>query len=338
MSVYEKNNKWYYAFMLFGIRKHGACRGCRNMSEALEYEAEVKNEVSLLHRKKKDESEIITIKQMFDEYLSYSEINNKPQTYKDNKFKVSVMREFFGDKTIIADIKPADIERLKVLIVQEKKNSKSTFNRYFASLKKAFNLAIINHKLNLLSPCKLVKAFPEDNYKTRYLTEDEEQRLMKELPPYLKPIVICALTTGLRKSNILNLKWESIDFKMNFIEILKQENKGHKKIQIPLSKKFKAELEKIGIKKSGYVFMSHRTGTHYNKIDNGFREALKRAGIENFRFHDLRHTAATRLVAKGVDIQTVKELLAHSSIVTTQRYNHPTPENMKKAIDILDSF
>lgn len=338
MSVYEQKGKWYYNFMLFGIRKHGACRGCRDISEALEYEAEVKNEVSLIHRKKKDMSEIISIKQMFDEYLEYSEINNKPQTYKDNVYKTSVMRDFFGANTIISEVSPSKIEQFKKYMIEDLKNSKSTFNRYFASLKKAYNLIIINHKLNLLNPCKLVNSFPEDNYITRYLTEDEEKRLMAELPSYLKPIVICALTTGLRKSNILNLKWDNIDLNMNFIEILKQENKGHKKIQIPLSKKFKAELEKIGIKKSGYVFVSHRTGTHYNKIDNGFTEALKRANIEKFRFHDLRHTAATRLVANGVDIQTVKELLAHSSIVTTQRYNHPTPENMKKAIDILDCF
>ena len=338
MSVYEQNGKWYYNFMLFGIRKHGSCKGCRDISEALEYEAEMKNEVSLIHRKKKDLSETITVKQMFDEYLEYSKINNKPQTYKDNVYKTDRMKSFFGADTTISDVVPANIERFKDYMISDMHNSKSTFNRYFASLKKAYNLVIINHKLNLLNPCKLVNSFPEDNYKNRYLSEEEEERLMKELPDYLKPIVVCALTTGLRKSNILNLRWENVDIKMNFIEILKQENKGHKKIQIPISKKFLAELKKIGIKKSGYVFVSHRTGKKYVNIDDGFKEACKRAKIDNFSFHDLRHTTATRLVANGVDLQTVKDLLAHSSIVTTQRYQHPTPENMRKAIDILDCF
>ena len=215
MSVYEQNARWYYNFMLYGIRKHGACRGCRTRSEALEFEAEIKNDVSLIHRNKKDLSEIITVKQMFNEYLEYSKINNKPDVYRDNKHKVDVMEEFFGADTTINKITPALIEKLKAYIIDKLKLTKATFNRYFASLKKAFNLLIINHKLNMLNPCKLVSAFTEDNQIIRYLTEDEEKRLMKELPKYLKPIIICALTTGLRKSNILNLKWESIDFEYN---------------------------------------------------------------------------------------------------------------------------
>lgn len=290
MSVYEQNSKWYYNFMLYGIRKHGACKGCRTISEALEFEAEVKNEVSLIVRNKIDESEIITVEQMFNEYLEYSEINNKPDTYKDNKHKVEVMKNFFGPKTRIKEIIPSTIERLKTYIVFDLGNSKATFNRYFASLKKAFNLLILNHRLNLLNPCKLVSSFVEDNHMTRYLTEDEEKRLMDELPSYLKPIVICALTTGLRKSNILNLKWENINFEMGFIEILKQENKGKKEIKIPLSSKLKVELEKIGIKDKGFIFVSHRGDKPYTNIDEGFKQACNRAGIQNFRFHDLRHT------------------------------------------------
>ena len=338
MSVYERNKKFYYAFMLFGIRKHGACKGCRTISEALEFEADIKNEISLIHRNKKDESDIITIKQMFSEYLVYSKINNKPQTFRDNKFRTELMTDFFGAEKKINQLIPADIEHLKKHIVIDLKDTKSTFNRYLSTLKKAYNVVIINHKLNLLNPCSLVKPFKEDNTKLRYLTEEEEKRLMNELSDHLKPIVICALTTGLRLQNILKLKWENIDFNIGFIEILKQENKGHKKIQIPLSKKFKTELEKIGIKKQGYVFINPDTHKPYTTIKTGFKRALERANIENFRFHDLRHTVGTRLVANGSDLQTVKELLAHSDLKTTQRYLHPVNENMKKAIDILDNF
>ena len=338
MSVYERNKKFYYEFMLFGIRKHGACKGCRTKSEALEYEADIKTEISLIHRKKKDESDIITIGQLFAEYLKYSEINNKPQFFKDNKHRTKVMTAFFGADTKINQINPAQIEKFKSYIVSDLKDTKSTFNRYFSTLKKAYNVVIINHRLNLLNPCNLVKPFKEDNSKLRYLTEEEEKRLLKELASHLKPIVICALTTGLRLQNILKLKWESIDFEYNYIEILKQENKGHKKIQIPLSKKFKKELKKIGIKKTGYVFINPDTKKPYTSIKTGFNKALQRAKIDNFRFHDLRHTVGTRLVSKGADLQTVKELLAHSDIKTTQRYLHPVKENIKKAIDILDNF
>ena len=324
--------------MLFGVRKHGSCRGCRNKSEALEFEAEIKNEVSLIHRKKKDLSEVITVGQMLDEFLDYSEINNKPKTYNDNIHRADVIKEFFGKGSAISSVTPSDIERFKSYITVTLKDTNSTFNRYFAVFKKAYNLVIINYRLNLLNPCNLVKPLKVDNHIMRYLTEEEEKRLLAELAPHLKPIVICALTTGLRLSNILNLKWQSINFDMGFIEILKQENKGHKKIQIPLSNKFKIELEKIGIKKNGYVFINPDTQKPYTTIKTGFNKALIRANIENFRFHDLRHTVGTRLVANGADLQTVKELLAHSDIKTTQRYMHPVKENIKKAVDILDKF
>lgn len=338
MSVYEKNGKFYYAFMLFGIRKHGACRGCKDISHAIEYEADMKNQVSLMHRNKIDQSENITVGDMFKLYDEYSQTNHTPFVYKVHKQKVSLMLEYFGRDTILKDFTPDHIENFKSYLKTKKKLSNASFNRYYGVLSKAFNLIILNKKLQMINPCRFVNKLKEDNQIMRYLTQEEEERLLKELAPHLKPIVICALTTGLRKSNILNLKWESINFDVGFIEILRQENKGHKKIQIPLSLKLRATLEEIGIKKKGYIFINPATNKPYTSIKTGFNKALKRAGIENFRFHDLRHTVGTRLVASGTDLQTVKEILAHSDIKTTQRYMHPIKENLKKAVDILDKF
>lgn len=243
-----------------------------------------------------------------------------------------------NDKDSISEITPSKIDGLKIYLVQDKKLAKATFNRYYSALSKAFNVIIDDKELNMRNPCKSVKKYIEDNEIERYLTKEEEEKLMQELPSYLKPIVVCALTTGLRASNVLNLRWEAINFEYNFIEILKQQNKGRKKIQLPLSEKFRKELEKIGIKESGYVFISHRTQQQYKKVYNGFQAALNRAGIKKTRFQDLRHTVATRLVANGSDLGTVKQYLAHSNIRTTERYMHPTPENMLKAVDILDGF
>lgn len=336
MSVYQKNGKWYYSFMLFGVRKHGACRGCTDKSSALEFEADMKNEVSLIYRGKKSAADVLRLSDMFDMFLDYSKINNSKHQYEQNKHKVEVFKTFFGN-ILIKDITAEHIEKLKAYLL-DKGLKNSSVNRYYSSLSKAFNLIILNKKLSMINPCTMVKKLKEDNQIMRYLTEDEEQRLLKELSPHLKPIVICALTTGLRLSNILNLKWQSINLDVGFIEILKQENKGHKKIQIPLSNKFKQELYKIGIKESGYVFINAKTNKPYTTIKTGFAEACRRANIKDLRFHDLRHTVGTRLVANGADLQTVKEYLAHSSLTTTQRYTHPVKENMKRAVDILDSF
>lgn len=339
MSVYyvKKSKRWYYSFMLNHERCHGACKGCITISDALEYEADVKHELSLIQRNKLSIANQITVREMCNMLMQYSKANNSKHQYEQNWHKVRVYKKFFGLYTTINRITPCKIEEFKQsLLNQGLKNS--TVNRYYSSLSKAFNLVIINYQLNMLNPCKCVQKLKEDNQIIRYLSEDEEKRLFTVLPAHLKPIIVCALTTGLRLSNILNLKWESINFDIGFIEILRQENKGHKQIQIPLSQKFRVELEKIGIKDSGYVFINPKTELPYRGIRKSFKTALKQAGIESFRFHDLRHTVGTRLVSGGSDLQTVKEYLAHSDLKTTQRYLHPVNENMLKAVNILDSF
>jgi len=142
---------------------------------------------------------------------------------------------------------------------------------------------------------------------------------------------------GLRRENILNLKWEQIDFDYKYIGIEKQNNKGHKDIKIPISEKLMSVFNHIE-HKSEYVFISPKTGKPYNTIRKGFLAACKRAGIENFRFHDLRHTVGTRLIEKGVDVKTVQELFAHSSIATTQRYTHTSVQRKIEAISVLNSY
>lgn len=338
MSITFKNGKYYYQFMAYGVRKHGLCRGCKSETEAKEFESEVYNKTCLELRGLVNKTEKITCKELFDNFLQYSEVNKKEGSFKGDLIKVNILKKYFKDSSSISTITLAKIEDFKLKIKNDRNLSNATINRYLALLSKAFNLIIIDKHLSIQNPLAYTKKLKENNYKIRYLTKDEEKRLFDVLPDYLKPIVVCALTTGLRLSNVLNLKWETIDFEYNFIEILMQENKGHKKIQIPLSDKFKTELEKIGIKKSGFVFINPKTNKPYNCIKKSFNTALKKAHIDNFRFHDLRHTVATRLVANGADLRTVKEFMAHSNIKTTERYMHPTPENMLNAVNILDNF
>lgn len=322
--------------MVKGVRKHGLCFGCKTETEAKEFEARVYTELCDRLRGVKSNLDVFILKEVFDLFLAYSRTNKKD--YKQDEIRVKIIREYFDDNMKFSDVTPSFIENFKMKVKQDRGISKSTVNRYLIVLSKAFNLFIKEKGLNIQNPLSFVSKFKEDNKIESYLTKEQEERLFEELDEHLKPIVVCALATGLRLSNILNLKWETVNLDIGFIEVLKQDNKGHKKIQIPISNKLRTELEKIGVKKSGFVFINHKTGKPYTTIKTGFKNALKRAGIENFRFHDLRHTVGTRLVASGVDLKTVQDLLAHSDIKTTQRYLHPVTENMKKAVDILDSF
>ena len=334
MSVYKKRNgKWYCQFMVKGERIHKLLDGATGLESAKELELaerfklrQIQN--GLRPREEKKHS----FKELTNTFLRYSETNKAD--YKNDKHKVDVILNYFGNNAEAENILPEKIEAFKQEML--KKYSKAYVNRYLACLKTIFSLGVKNNKIKT-NPMKQVSMLVEDNYKIRYLTAEEEERLFKELPDYLKPIVICALQTGLRKSNILNLTWEQIDFDFGFIEILRQQNKGRKVIKIPISEKLMQVFNKLP-KVSEFVFYNPDTGKNYKCIDEGFNNACKRAGVNNFTFHDLRHTVATRLVEKNIDIVVVKEIMAHSSIATTQRYMHPTPKRKMEAINVLNSY
>lgn len=333
MGIYKKSGKYYARIQYHGVRRHFLCTGAKDENEAKVYEAnELRKLVMVVEGLAVDESREAKLRDLTKVFLAYSRTNKKD--YKLDEAKVKVIHSYFGEKTLASKITPKRIEDFKSFMSE--KYSNAYVNRYLACIKTIFNIGIKNELIKT-TPMKAVKMMKEDNHKIRYLTADEETRLFKELPEHLKPIVICALQTGLRKSNILKLRWELVDLEFRFIEVLAQQNKGHKIIKIPISDKLLETLESLP-RNSEYVFANPDTGKPYRDISEGFKNACDRANIENFRFHDLRHTVATRLVEKGIDLRVVQEIMAHSTIVTTQRYMHPTPKRKLEAISVLNSY
>lgn len=336
MSIYKKNGKYYCRFQIDGERHHYLCNGATTEKEARKIEDGFRYKVQqqqngVMPRENKN----LPLYKMLEIYSNYSEINNKDTTHKNSK--ILVIKNFFGANTPANKIKKTDIESFRTYLRDNKKIAASTINKYTCVLSKAFNLAVGDNFLEI-NPCKGIKKLKENNEITRYLTAEEEKRLYAVLPAHIEPIVTCALQTGLRRSNILNLRWEQIDFEYRFIEIEKQENKGHKQIRIPITNKLMDVFKRIGIKEHGYVFVNLETGKPYNTIRKSWSSALKAANIENFRFHDLRHTVGTRLIEKGIDIRTVQELFAHSSVLTTQRYIHTNIARKREAMEVLNSY
>ena len=144
-----------------------------------------------------------------------------------------------------------------------------------------------------------------------------------------------ALQTGMRKGEILTLEWRCVDFKKGYIEILN--SKTGKSRKIPMSEKLKKELLLLN-QETEFVFTNFNTKKHYWDIKREFKQIIDLAEIKNFTFHDLRHTAATRMVENNVDLVVVQEILGHEHIQTTMRYAHPVPERKKRAIEILNKY
>lgn len=138
----------------------------------------------------------------------------------------------------------------------------------------------------------------------------------------------------MRKGEIFTLKWKNIDFDYGFIELL--ETKSGKSRKVPISTKMMKVLEEVK-NNSEYVFINKDTGLPYNDIKKAFHKVLEKAEIKDFRFHDLRHTAATRMLENGADIRTVQEILGHSSVSVTERYTHTNAMKKRSAIELLCS-
>ncbi|MBQ7764316.1 site-specific integrase [bacterium] len=351
MSVFKKgNNKWYYRFQLNGKEYYRACKGAVDQKTALQYEAIVKAEImkgnlGILNNRPKP-----TLKEAIKLYLEYSETNKK--SYKSDIVSTNIFLKYFGNINL-EDITPARIEDFKRDVKKDTGNKNATINRYLQALSKMLNIAVANEMLNK-NPMLLVKKLQENNYKTRVLSKEEENRLFEEIErgyevvgrertrktiyPYihLKNIIICALQTAMRKAEILNLKWSNIDFDYEYIELL--ETKSGKSRKIPISSKLMKIFKKIlATSNSEYVFVNPSTNSNYIDIHRAFETVLKNAEINNFRFHDLRHTAATRMLEKGADIRTVQEILGHSSVSVTERYTHTNAKSKKSAIELLCS-
>lgn len=208
-----------------------------------------------------------------------------------------------------------------------KKNiKKSTVNRDLTDLIAALNKAV-KWELMPYNPLKGLTKFKEDSLNVRYLLEDEEKALRSVLNSkseysYLRPLILTALNTGMRKGELLSLTWSNVNLNEKRLTIL--DRKNNKTLYMPINSEVTQVLEEWrNYSKGDYVF--HNSGKRLISIKRAFKTALKQAGIKNFRFHDLRHTFASKLVMMGVDLNTVRELLGHADITTTLRYAHLAP-------------
>lgn len=191
----------------------------------------------------------------------------------------------------------------------------------------------------ILKRIRKVKLLPENNRRLRYLSIEESQRLVDSCDNHLRPIVITALNTGMRKDEILGLKWDNVDLKAGFILLNQNQTKNSERKEIPINQTLRETLQSVPKQDNIlFVFYNPLTGTRYDDIKRSFNSALKRADIRDFRFHDLRHTFASHLVMAGIDLTTVKELMGHKDFKMTLRYAHLAPSHKVKAVDILDNM
>jgi integrase len=249
------------------------------------------------------------------------------------------MKDAFGNR-IAADLTPSELE---TWLMSHKEWTIATRNRYKSALSMALQLAVKDGHLSR-NVARLVTAKEEHNARNRYLTDDEETRIvnvMREICPGQLPAFYVALHTGMRMSEQFGLTWDRLDFERKRIAL--NETKNGDPREIPMNKTVLGALQGLydarSVTKGKRVFPTERKYKDGRPLLNPrqwFEIVLEKAKVDNFHWHDLRHSFASRLVMKGVSLHEVSKLLGHKTLAVTQRYAHLSPEHNLSAVELLD--
>lgn len=275
-----------------------------------------------------------TIDRYFKEVLSH-----RKNPVNETKY-LNWWREQIGDYAL-ADVTPALIVETRNRLVgsinkYERKVGTTTANRYLQSLGHVLNIALNEWEWISQNPVSRIKKYKEGRGRVRFLTDEERENLLKACQesenPYLYKIVVLALSTGARKMEVVGLKWQDIDFERKVI-ILHQTKNGERRI-LPLQGLAFLLMQghsKVRTLGCDYVFPSkiakrdYASGrVLYQPIDirKAWENALVRAKIKDFRFHDLRHSAASYLAMGGASLAEIAEVLGHKTLQMVKRYAH----------------
>jgi integrase len=214
----------------------------------------------------------------------------------------------------------------------------ATINREFAFIRAALYDAMSRELIDR-NPCARVKLLAEENERTRVMTEREEVKLLEKAEPWIRPMLRVAVLAGLRRGEILNLKWA--DIREGLIHV-SPESKSHEGRAVPITPDLVPILDAIDHmvtegRAVEWVFPDPVAGGQIKEhvFAWEFVRAAKAAELRDLHFHDLRRTFASRLAKRGVSLQTIADLLGHSSVYVTTRYSWLAPDTLKEAVDKL---
>jgi integrase len=245
----------------------------------------------------------------------------------------------------------------------------NTVKRDLGSLKGALNLAVKWGIIGSNPAAPVIVKVPKE-HRVRYLSDKERKRLLKALTErdkekararrrgnvfslargqearpeisgyadFLHPLVRLVMNTGMRRGEVLGLKWDQVNLGSNpRVTVTASYAKSNETRHVPLNSEAVTVLKKWKAQgtSSDWVFPSPKTGHRMQDLKKSWTFLLVKADIEGFRFHDLRHDFASRLVMAGIDLYRVKDLLGHSTIEMTERYSHLAPAALAEAVEML---
>lgn len=257
----------------------------------------------------------------------------------------TTIKDYFAKKRLRSvthgDIMKFRADRLKTPTIRNKPRSITSVNRELEVLRKMLNIAeregwIIK---NPFTKGDVLISKSDEKKRERILTREEEEKLLSvctERRAHIRPIIICAIDTGMRRGEILKLKWSDLDLDNMLIAIRAFNTKTMRERHIAMTERLAIELRSIyeqSTKEADALVFGIT-----NNVKKAFNSARKIAALPDVRFHDLRHTHATRLVAANMPLSEVGRVLGHTQANTTYRYVNANVATARRAAAVLDEF
>jgi integrase len=333
-GLYKRGNVWWLAYA------DATGRLVRESSETGDYKAAAKklagcrDAVAKGKRVQRSEVRNVSFAEAMKAYLEWA----KPQRGYENKF---YMGRPEGD--LVTRFGNIPLRRFGVSMLENYQQellaegkAAATANRKMALLKHLFHKAsdwgwADDETLRIVRKVKMLR---EPAGRLRYLTPEEVRRLLAACNPRLRAIVAVALNTGMRRGEILSLKWDSVDLRNGYL-LIGQSKNGERR-EVPANAAVREVLSGIVRRlDTPHVFHDSK-GEAMKEVRHSFNRACRLAGIYGFRFHDLRHSAASFMAMAGVDLMAIKQVLGHKTIAMTARYSHLSPGHLRNAVAAID--
>ena len=335
-SIRCKKGWWYYRYYdATGKLRERALR-TRNRETAerlktfLDAQLEINEQIELYLN--------ATLGFMIEHYLNYLFPQKFPQRMKDYQILARRLKDYYHYP--IKRIKQADI--LKIIENLEKRYSEESVRKTLMFIKQVFRWA--HHRgLITYNPAAEIKySKKQHSRRIRWFTKEELQKIFKladQLYPHLAPAFKFMYYTGLRRSELISLQWQDVDFKNAILKVM--DSKTPKGIRpIPLNKEALNILRNLPrYEGNEFVFASPHGGSwHRDVLTKRFAVILRKAGIKDASLHTLRHTFASHLAMAGVPLDVIRDLLGHGSVLITEIYAHLAPDHLKNAVDKLPNL
>ena len=318
----------------------------KRLTDARKWAASTESAIRERRHFKTAEAKKHTVADLIDRYQRDILPKKKPWAQKDQARQLRWWKVQIGHYAL-ADVDPILLAEHRDKLTGEttqrgELRTGATANRYLAALSHAFRYAVNTWGWLEDSPFRKVDRLEESKGRVRYLSDDERERLLDACKassnPDLYPAVVLALSTGARRMEALAIRWRDVDLKRG--GVILQETKNGERRALPLkglAYQLISNRNRVRRIDTDFVFPAPRDPSRPAVFRKAWENAIKRAGIDDFRFHDLRHSAASYLAMGGATSAEIAEVLGHKTLQMVKRYSHLSEGHVGKVVERMNT-